>query len=130
MFEADEALATNRQVNDHAFKLAPAQPIGSSGDIDANLDGHRELLHRIGQLTACNCVSGDEQYRANQIGRGGVHQWVPKAKLSCKGGQPECTQGNDVPDSLPFGAVRRQVQGSRSLVACRSQCVTADASGG
>jgi hypothetical protein len=85
VFEADDALATNRQVNDHPFKLAPAQPIGSSGDIDADFDGHRKLLHRIGHLTACNFVSGDEQYRANPIGRG-VHQWVPKAKLSCKGG--------------------------------------------
>ncbi len=70
MFEADEALVAKRQVNDPPFKLAAAQPIGSSSDIDADLDGHRELLHRIGHLMAGNCVSGDEQYRANQIRRG------------------------------------------------------------
>jgi len=43
-------------------------------------------------LTACNFVSGDEQYRADQIRRGGVHQWVPKAKISCKGGGRNVTK--------------------------------------
>ena len=119
MFEADEALVTKRQVNDHPFKLAATQPIGNSGDIDADVDGHRESLHRIGHLSPCNCVSGNEQYRANQLRRGGVHEWVPKAKISCKGGWSECNQSNEVPDSLPFGAVRRQGHGSRTLVACR-----------
>jgi len=85
VFEADDALSAKRGVNDYPFKLAAAHPIGSSGDIDADLDGDRELLHRIGHLTGCNFVSGDEQYRANQIRRGGVHQLVPKAKISSTG---------------------------------------------
>lgn len=83
MFEADEALVAKRQINDHPLKLAAAQPIGSSGYIDADLDGDRKLLHRIGHLTAYNFVSGDEQYRAEQIRRGGVHQWVP-ARLDAR----------------------------------------------